>query len=458
MVVRDLIGVARRPARSEAPWGRWPTLLAAATLAVIPLLLMPPTAAAGTAQVVPSAAPGPTGPVGNLVVSGAPGERNLITLGQAGGSFIVTDAGAPLTAKAGCVQAGPGAVRCGGDVVAVGLGDRDDRLQAPGFGGRFDGEGGPGADVLAAGPAGASLGGGPGDDLLFGGPGQDALAGGGGRDSLAGGAGNDVLGDGDESGPADSDTLDGGPGRDSVSYLLRPRPLVIDLGADRGGEAGEADALRNIESVEGGQGDDRIAGDDGPNMLAGGKGANVLVGRGGADLLRQARSSDAGPGNDQVESSRHAVCGPGTDRAQPLLDDDQVALDCEAIAPFGLYKELLRVREPRGARRAPVVRLTSRCERAAGRRGCRATVRLHAAATRRRLGRRSPVIGAASVRSRRGRRMLLRVRLTRRGRRLLRRHPSALLLVRVRVREAASSGFNGDDRAASFVVPLRLPS
>jgi hypothetical protein len=75
-------------------------------------------------------------------------------------------------------------------------------------------------------------------------------------------------------------------GGDRVTYATRTAPLRVDLAdAAADGEAGEGDTLLNIESVEGGSGDDQLLGDDGRNSLFGGRGRDRLAGRGGGDTL-----------------------------------------------------------------------------------------------------------------------------------------------------------------------------
>ncbi len=81
-----------------------------------------------------------------VVVTADPGERNVlsVTRSDENSEVLVTDAGAPLRAGAGCRAEGP-LVRCGGREVELDLGDGDDRLVVrgdPQFPITFEAEGG----------------------------------------------------------------------------------------------------------------------------------------------------------------------------------------------------------------------------------------------------------------------------------------------------------------------------
>lgn len=156
----------------------------------------------------------------------------------------------------------------------------------------------------------------PGANLLMGGGGNDTLIGLGGIDTLLGEAGNDLLQPGPEAGEA----IDGGDGTDTVSYAERTASvtvnLVISTTARTGtaGEAGEADALVNIEGAIGGSANDVMT-----VTSNGVNGSNVppfrLEGRGGNDTLVTQPSTSVYP----------LVSLVGGDGGDTLLANDNLA-------------------------------------------------------------------------------------------------------------------------------------
>jgi Ca2+-binding RTX toxin-like protein len=170
-----------------------------------------------------------------------------------------------------------------------------------------------------------------GNDELAGGDGDDRLGGGEGNDSEAGGDGVDLLGlthvhngavhlnDGDDlldGGPGDdrlnagpgatflnfgepsvppfesdatngADDFRGGDGRDFVSYANRSAAVAVSMeGTADDGSTDEHDNVRpDIESVEGGSGDDVLRGGPGPNEFNGGRGSDEVDGADGDDVL-----------------------------------------------------------------------------------------------------------------------------------------------------------------------------
>jgi hypothetical protein len=312
-----------------------------------------------------------------LLVTGAPGEQNVISVERSPRGIVVKDAGAPLTGRCRPTLSGDGRFCRGAfDGVEVSLGDGDDQVRvathfaelsggpgadlldatgsdgasvtyadhtegvtvrlngladdgAPGEGDNVLGPvtgitGGEGDDRLEAGPAASSLVGAGGDDTLVGSPQGDSLNGGDGDDGLSGGDGNDHL-----TGAGGADDLSGGAGIDEAAYGgAQPLQLSIGDGANDGA-AGEGDDIRgDIEALAGGSGDDVLIGDAGANrliafggqdVLRGGAGADKLIGWGDGDEL------DAGSGADRVEAG-------WLDR--PLLADGETdRLDCRRRAP-----------------------------------------------------------------------------------------------------------------------------
>jgi len=109
--------------------------------------------------------------------------------------------------------------------------------------------------------------------ILNGGNGNDTLTGADGADTLNPGLGNDIL--------------KGGNNRDTVTYAGRPSGLVLSIdNSANDGQTGEFDNIStDIETVIGGNGNDRITGSDATNALYGGGGNDQLTGSAGADSL-----------------------------------------------------------------------------------------------------------------------------------------------------------------------------
>ena len=140
-------------------WIREPSRMrpiAPMTLLSLALLAAPAGAATVRVEVV-DPIDGPKGvnpPYATVVYDGAPGEKNVVTVGEdAARAIVVTETGAPLTAGVGCNAQAPGTVVC--PVVRTGiptfhgiwvrLGDGDDRLTANAV---LNAYGGAGNDVL----------------------------------------------------------------------------------------------------------------------------------------------------------------------------------------------------------------------------------------------------------------------------------------------------------------------
>ena len=197
-------------------------------------LVLPGALALGLLLAGPAAAATVSAGGGAARYAAGPGEANRVTVHALGELVTVQDAGAPLTAGAGCTAVDASTATCDGadptPSLTLALGDGDDLLaigDVPDWAVLADG--GPGADVLRGGPSGDVLGGGAGDDVLRGGAGQDRLDGGGGADRLHPGV----------SGPAE-DRVRCGPGRDTVTVtprldapLLRPECERVTAGVLR---------------------------------------------------------------------------------------------------------------------------------------------------------------------------------------------------------------------------------
>jgi hypothetical protein len=212
-------------------------------------------------------------------------------------------------------------------------------------------DGGAGNDRLSgSGGSGGELRGGPGDDRLSSRTGlydSASLDGGGGRDVLRGGSGTDTLSDGDLDGAVGDaapgpDVLDGRGGEDTVSYRQRTGPVSVDLAdSEPDGAPGEGDELRSVQSIVGGQGDDRLAGDRRPNLIDGQGGRDVLAGRRGRDEFVNGR----GP----------ISCGAGDDLVLMPRSTDFLQPSCEKVTPqppgfgepgFAAYPTIGRAGQP----------------------------------------------------------------------------------------------------------------
>lgn len=294
-------------------------------LAIMLLLGLPSAALAGTAYVHETMNRA-GGREAALIFSAHPGERNDIVVGRSGefNELTLRDAGAAVTAGAGCTAIDAHAVRCLQQpyvlngvtlqllrTAVIDAGDGDDAVRALSI--TDVALGGEGADALSGS---GTLSGGPGDDVLTstspppppcnkacGSP-PDVLLGGPGNDILRGGAASDLLsGDGiapDRPDPGGgNDTIVGGGGHDIVSYAGRSTPVRVDLsGATGSGSPGEGDLITGVEQVTGGDGDDVLLGNDSDNTLTGGAGNDSLQGRGGDDDLQGQLGADRLRGND----------------------------------------------------------------------------------------------------------------------------------------------------------------
>ena len=229
-------------------------LALAAVIAAASLAAVPSSALAASVYVQDSSQ--------KLRLEALAGEVNKLTVTQAGSQATFRDDGAPLTAGAGCAQAGPSEVTCTLTPllrVQIELGDGDDEATAAlAIASKVSGDAGndllhgtPGADHLSGGAGADTLDGGDGDDRLDGGGDDDRLLGGAGDDSLTGDntllaeTGDDVL-----DGGAGTDTFDGGDGDDAIAARDAVRDTVAcGLGADSGEADLEDDVAADCESV-----------------------------------------------------------------------------------------------------------------------------------------------------------------------------------------------------------------
>jgi Ca2+-binding RTX toxin-like protein len=157
-----------------------------------------------------------------------------------------------------------------------------------------------------------------GDDQITGSGSADWLHGFAGNDRIDGGDGNDVLngGDGNDSliGGQGLDRLDGGAGIDTADYSATLGSIKVKLDGGKSVtvrlDGNSEDEIRNVESVTGGGGNDRIVGDGLGNQLSGNGGDDVVKGKGGGDSLL------GGSGNDKLNGGGgvdHLYGGEGND-------------------------------------------------------------------------------------------------------------------------------------------------
>jgi Ca2+-binding RTX toxin-like protein len=174
-----------------------------------------------------------------------------------------------------------------------------------------------------------------GDDMLTGGDGNDTMDGGAGRDTLRGGAGDDLLLSGVNYYETVGEYYDGGPGRDELSYGTGRTSTVDLTARTARRDNGEVSSVIGIEDVRTGPGDNLLIGDDADNRLDGGPGADMIDARGGADTIVDTEGADAiraGPGDDRVMAAdlyRDSIdCGEGADRVATDRADGRLS-GCE---------------------------------------------------------------------------------------------------------------------------------
>ena len=147
---------------------------------------------------------------------------------------------------------------------------------------------------------------GGGDDTVFAGHGDDSVDGGDGDDRIDGQGGNDTL-----SGGGGSDSVDGNDGDDLIDTSGGGSEPLPDQGYP-GLYASDADPLDDLDTVEGGAGNDTIRTGDDADLIYGGNGNDsidggidndTIFGSQGDDTIIGGEGSDvidAGQGNDLV--------------------------------------------------------------------------------------------------------------------------------------------------------------
>jgi hypothetical protein len=292
--------------------------------------------------------------------------------------------------------------------------------------------------------------------------------------------------------------FDGGDGLDRADFAGRAEGVSVSLnGVADDGAASEGDNVTGVEDVVGGSGNDALAGDGAANSLSGGAagddrldgggGADVLLGGAGNDTLNGGDGDDqliggagvdslaGGPGADSVSAADGVAetvdCGAGADSA----DVDRgaggvtdVVVNCEtltgptAAAPSASRPSapgLTTVRAPGVAnaadltppsasirtairQRLATVRLRGVALRVLCRESCGVSAALAIdAATARRLGLGArAVVGSAKARRATAGAVRLRVKLSRRATRSLRRTRKLTVTVQALVSDASGNG------------------
>jgi Ca2+-binding RTX toxin-like protein len=166
-------------------------------------------------------------------------------------------------------------------------------------------DGGADRDWLIGEDGNDSLWGGDGDDYVDGRWGNDYVSGGNGADELRGDDGSDrvyggpgydwIYTDATNGNAKGADYYAGGSGRDSVMYRSYAEAVTADPDGVKGddGARGEGDTIAtDVESIWGGDGNDRLSGGTGDNSLLGGPGNDTLQGGAGDDYVFGAEGAD----------------------------------------------------------------------------------------------------------------------------------------------------------------------
>lgn len=265
-----------------------------------------------------------------------------------------------------------------------------------------------------------------GDDVINAAAGNDRICGGDGNDFMLGSAGDDQL-----RGGRGRDTMSGGTGTDIVNYSGQSTPVSVRLdGTANDGASGEGDNVPDdVENVLGGSGDDSLVGSGAANGLTGANGDDFLAGGGGPDLFSGGSGADVLQLSDGVRDAR-ADCGADRDQASiDLRDAGQVepvsgsipVVDCEEVT-IAAVNEGPNVRiSSRRVRLSSsgAARVRLRCPRSLSS-PCAGRLRLRSV-RRVRVGgqRRIARLGSRRYRISPGRTKAVRLRLSRRNRRLM---------------------------------------
>jgi Ca2+-binding RTX toxin-like protein len=395
--------------------------LRTALAGAVSLLILPTSAHAAVVEVRAAAGGDRT-----IAYAGEPGETNdvVVEWRLTSGTFRFRDYGAPVTPGVGCTAIDAHAVSCRGQGVTT-----------------LDVAGGDGDDVITdtVPPVPGSLvryvemHGGEGDDRLVGSRVAEGFDGGPGGDYMSGGRGTDVV--------TESRHDDAGRG---VHVTLDARA--------NDGLPGEGDNIRgNIEYVIGGPGADTLIGNSGGHHMYGAGGNDHIMGKRGGDNLVGGDGVDVlegGTGRDRLDSfdptgtpgspADRVPCGNGWDRAWGDRQD-AFGTDCEQYVVDGVMhynRPTAASGRPPGlpAIVAPIVivrrsnlRVVAGCRSTAA---CSGTIRITALVrSRRGAAARRKTLARGVFRARAGQLKVVRLKLTRRTRKLARRARRGIVVV-----------------------------
>lgn len=154
--------------------------------------------------------------------------------------------------------------------------------------------GGAGNDALNGGAGNDVISGGIGQDKLYGEDGNDILDGGDGNDRIYGQAGDDLI-----NGDAGNDAIYTGTGDDEVNGGDGDDRIFIEGGTNivNGGGGNDiilADSDNQVDTINGGEGNDLLIGNNGNDIINGDAGNDRIEGGNGHDTL------DGGDGDDKI--------------------------------------------------------------------------------------------------------------------------------------------------------------
>ena len=168
---------------------------------------------------------------------------------------------------------------------------------------------------------------------------NDTLTGDATENTITGGAGNDTLNPG-ANGAGTVDLLDGGTGSDTASFTGYTDGVTATLNGVNDGSAsisgGAIAALRGIENLTGGDGNDVLTGDANANVIEGGLGDDVLTGGAGIDTLAftgatgvtvnlaTLTAQNTGVGNDTISGFENVRTGSGADAITGDANDNVI--------------------------------------------------------------------------------------------------------------------------------------
>jgi Ca2+-binding RTX toxin-like protein len=261
--------------------------------------------------------------------------------------FVLTDANGTATfqiapnlgAGTGCMAAGTNTVTCpenGALNVILNLGDSNDTVTVGGFFGDgpfslpIEVHGDTGNDILSMGHERDVIFGGDGDDRLLASEGQDNIFAGEGADLISGGPGPDFVdggpGNDDITSTTDADSIQGGAGFDRVFFGAGNDTVTLDAQPNDGVPGQGLNLQSDVESIDGGGGNDRLTGDGNANTFAGGAGADDIRGGANFDTVNYIENAeqrvtlddianDGAPGEgDNIHRDVESVsAGPGND-------------------------------------------------------------------------------------------------------------------------------------------------